>query len=166
MNLARFNTLPPDEAEKALRQCCGAERWVKAMLARRPFVSWDQLTQSASAVWGEMNETDWRQAFSHHPRLGDLDSLRQKFASTAAWAAQEQRGTTEATEETLKALQAGNVAYERRFGFIFILCATGKSAAEMLAALTARLSNDTATELRTAAAEQLKITHLRLEKLP
>ena len=112
-----------------------------------------------------LGEPEWREAFAHHPRIGDMASLRARFASTAGWAADEQRGAAQATEETLAALARGNRVYEERFGCIFIVCATGKSAAEMLALLEARLGNDPEHEMRMAADEQMKITRLRLEKL-
>jgi 2-oxo-4-hydroxy-4-carboxy-5-ureidoimidazoline decarboxylase len=106
------------------------------------------------------------EALAHHPRIGaDLDELRKKYASTADWASGEQAGAASASEATLRALQAGNIAYEARFGHLFVVCATGKSASEMLALLEARLHNDAQTELRIAAAEQAKITRIRLEKL-
>ena len=112
-----------------------------------------------------MLPADWLEAFAAHPRIGDLDALRKKFASTANWCAGEQAGVAAADEAVLTALADGNRAYEARFGYIFIVCATGKSAAEMLAILTARLANDPEVELKVATAEQAKITRLRLEKL-
>ena len=110
-------------------------------------------------------ETDWREAFTHHPKIGDVDALREKFASTAAWAAGEQGAVRQASEATLQGLKAGNEAYEQHFGYIFIVCATGKSADEMLALLQARLPHSPAEEIHVAMAEQAKITRLRLEKL-
>jgi 2-oxo-4-hydroxy-4-carboxy-5-ureidoimidazoline decarboxylase len=154
------------EAAVALRRCCGAERWVTGMLARRPFLDDAQLHAAAEEVWGECGEEDVKQALAHHPEIGaDLDALRERFASTATWAAGEQAGVAAADEATLVALRDGNVRYHERFGFTFVVCATGKSAAQMLALLQARLSNDPERELRVAAAEQAKITRLRLEKL-
>src|SRR5205085_9973807 len=101
----------------------------------------------------------------HHPRIGDREALRRRFAATAAWAGEEQRGARAAGEETLTALAAANQAYEQKFGYIFIVCATGRSADEMLAILGRRLEADPARELETAAREQRAITRLRLEKL-
>jgi 2-oxo-4-hydroxy-4-carboxy-5-ureidoimidazoline decarboxylase len=112
-----------------------------------------------------MGEADWREAFTHHPRIGDVSKLREKFASTATWSSQEQKGVSGASEETIQALAQGNRAYEEKFGFIFLVCATGKSAEEMLALLRERMPNDAAAELRIAAGEQAKITRIRLEKL-
>ena len=107
----------------------------------------------------------WREAFTHHPRIGDVAVLRERFASTAVWARGEQAGVAAADERTLAALAEGNRAYEARFGYVFIVCATGLKADQMLAMLNARLSNDAETEMRIAAEEQMKITRLRLEKL-
>jgi 2-oxo-4-hydroxy-4-carboxy-5-ureidoimidazoline decarboxylase len=136
------------------------------MTARRPFESADALFAAAEDVWAGLGRDDWLEAFAAHPRIGDIDGLRKKFATTADWSAGEQAGVAGAAEQVLRDLAAGNADYEARFGHTFIVCATGKTAAEMLALLRARLANDPAAELRVAAAEQAKITRLRLEKLP
>lgn len=163
MNLALLNG---PQAEAALTRCCGASRWVQGMLARRPFESETQVLVAADQVWAQMDRADILEAFDHHPRIGaNLDALREKFANTAGWSAGEQASVAQASEATLTALRDGNVAYEARYGHIFIVCASGKSAAEMLALLRARMDNDPAEELRIAAGEQAKITRLRLEKL-
>jgi 2-oxo-4-hydroxy-4-carboxy-5-ureidoimidazoline decarboxylase len=113
-----------------------------------------------------MEKADLLEAFSHHPEIGaDIASLRQRFASTAAWSAAEQAGVAGADDATLEALRDGNVRYREKFGYVFLVCATGKTAAEMLALLRARLAHDADAELQVAAAEQAKITRLRLEKL-
>jgi 2-oxo-4-hydroxy-4-carboxy-5-ureidoimidazoline decarboxylase len=156
--------LTDDAWRDGLTRCCGSSRWVDGMMVARPFADGPALLAAADEAWAATGEADWLEAFTHHPKIGDRDSLRQKFASTATWAAHEQSGTSAAAENVLTALADGNVAYEQKFGFIFIVCATGKSAAEMLALLEARLPNDRPTELRNAAAEQHKITRLRLEK--
>ena len=163
---ARLNALSRDEARAALLRCCGARRWAEGMLARRPFSSQSELLRAADAVWSQLDKSDYLEAFAHHPRIGeDLAALRAKFASTAGWAHQEQAGVRAADERTLLALRDDNQAYFDRFGYIFIVCATGKSAPEMLELLRARLHNEPAFELSIAAAEQAKITRLRLEKL-
>lgn len=163
---AVLNALSIEEARAALLRCCGATRWVGWMLAQRPFASTDALFRAAEGVWSQMERADILEAFSHHPEIGgDLDALRARFPTTAAWSTSEQSGAAEADRETLEALRDGNAAYRERFGYLFIVCATGKSAHEMLALLRARLSNDPETELRVAAAEQAKIMRLRLEKL-
>lgn len=154
------------DARAMLTRCCGASRWVEAMLARRPFGSLEALFAHADDAWSRASREDVLEALTHHPRIGaDMDELRKRFASTASWSAGEQSGAASATEETLGALRDGNVRYEARFGHIFVVCATGKSAAEMLALLEARMPNDAATEIRVAQAEQGKITKIRLEKL-
>ena len=163
--LSRLNSLPADAAREELRRCCGSARWVEAMAARRPFSDPAALYAAADEVWAGLGPSDWSEAFSHHPRIGDKEALRARFASTRQWAAGEQAGVEAASEETLDALARGNRDYEVRFGHIFIVCATGKGAEEMLGLLRTRLAHDPETERRVAAAEQAKITRLRLEKL-
>lgn len=165
MNVGAFNAIPTDDARAAMLRCCGSRRWADAMLVRRPFASADELFAAADAVWAALDRDDWLEAFAAHPRIGDINSLKQKFAATAAWSEGEQAGVAGADDAILHDLAAGNAQYEERFGHTFIVCATGKTAAEMLVLLRSRLANDAATELRVAAAEQAKIMHLRLEKL-
>lgn len=149
-----------------LARCCGSTRWVQAMVAARPFTDESSVFVASTQAEAEMSREDWLEAFSHHPRIGaDVEALRQKFAATANWSAGEQAGVTGADEATLQALAAGNRAYEARFGHIFIVCASGLTAAEMLARLQARMENEIDEELKIAAAEQAKITRLRLQKL-
>ena len=151
----RIDTSPLEEARAVLTTACGAHRWVDRMLIRRPFGSRDALLAVAREEWFSLGESDWREAFSHHPKIG------QKSADRLA--AEEQSGVSGAPADVLAALAEGNREYERKFGYIFIVCATGKTAAEMLALLQQRLPNDPATELRIAAEEQAKITALRLQ---
>ncbi len=165
MELSRINDLDDAAAFSSLQNCCGAANWVKAMLAARPFASSEELFNKASSIWWQLGPSDWLEAFTHHPKIGDLESLSKKFASTATWAAGEQASVAAAAEQVLKDLAAGNTAYENKFGYIFIVCASGKSAAEMLDILNSRLPNEAEAELRIAAGEQEKITKLRLEKL-
>jgi 2-oxo-4-hydroxy-4-carboxy-5-ureidoimidazoline decarboxylase len=167
MNVAQaLDALGEREAGEALARCCGASRWVRTMLAHRPFADDEALFAAADRAWSTMERADILEAFSHHPRIGsDLEALRAKYASTAGWSADEQRGALSASEHTLTRLRDGNQAYEARFGHIFIVCATGKSADEMLSLLEARLGNEPLAELAIAAAEQHKITRLRLAKL-
>ena len=161
-----LNALPPSEARLVLQRCCGAARWVEGMLRRRPFPSAAALLQEAEAVWLELAAADFLEAFSHHPEIGaSLDELRRKFAATAQLSLGEQAGAVSASEATLDALRSQNQAYRTRFGYSFIVCATGKTASQMLALLQARLDNAPEVELGVAAAEQAKITRLRLEKL-
>lgn len=165
MTLADLNALPPAACAAALATCCGATAWVAAMNQQFPFATAEALFAAADQVWQNLAEADLREAFTHHPRIGDMNALREKFASTATWAAGEQGAVQQASQDTLEALAAGNDAYEQKFGYIFIVCATGKSAAEMLALLRARLPNEASQEIHLAMSEQAKITRLRLQKL-
>jgi 2-oxo-4-hydroxy-4-carboxy-5-ureidoimidazoline decarboxylase len=164
-NIGHLNALPPGEAHAAFLRCCGSTRWAGAMTARRPYVSAEDLFDTSARIESTLSMADWLEAFTAHPRIGGKETLRKKFASTAEWCEGEQAGVSGADEDVLNKLAAGNAAYEERFGYIFIVCATGKTAGEMLAILEARLPNDPETELRIAAAEQAKITRLRLEKV-
>jgi len=165
MTLEALNALPGAEAKDALERCCGSRAWVERVAAARPFASREALLEAGRDAFSGLSRRDWLESFAHHPRIGDLRALRERFAATAAWAGDEQRGASAADDATLQALAEGNAAYERRFGYIFIVCATGKSVAEMLGLLRARLGNDSEAEMRIAADEQKKITALRLEKL-
>jgi 2-oxo-4-hydroxy-4-carboxy-5-ureidoimidazoline decarboxylase len=163
---AVLNALATADARLLLSRCCGSTAWIEAMLARRPFASTADLHRAAEEVWGNLSRADFLEAFSHHPPIGaDLARLAEKFATTHALSSREQAGMVEADRQTLAALRDGNLSYQRRFGFIFIVCATGKTAGQMLALLLARMENDAETELRVAAGEQAKITKLRLEAL-
>ncbi|MBI3554928.1 MAG: 2-oxo-4-hydroxy-4-carboxy-5-ureidoimidazoline decarboxylase [Deltaproteobacteria bacterium] len=153
-----LNTLTPDEAKVAFERCCGSKRWVDRMTASRPFPTPAALYEAADRIWGELSEDDFREAFTHHPKIG-AKGLRDR------WASNEQKGVHGASPETIEGLASGNTEYERKFGYIFLICATGKTADEMLALLRKRMNNDAHTEIRVAAAEQGQITRLRLEKL-
>jgi len=163
-NLELINDLSEVDAATALKKCCGAPAWVTAMVQARPFENTDTLFQKADALWFDLPENEWLEAFAHHPRIGE-SQLREKFASTAQWSAGEQAGVTRASEEVIQGLAVGNDAYYEKFGFVFLICATGKSAEEMLLALQKRLQNDRVTELQNAAQEHSAITKIRLEKL-
>lgn len=163
--VAWLNAMTADEARAIFLRCCGAARWANAMVAARPFVDGAALFAASARAFDALSREDWLQAFAAHPRIGDPDSLRKKYAHNGAWSGEEQRGVEGALESTIQDLAAFNTLYDQRHGFIFIVCATGKSAAEMLDLLRARVDNDTDTEVANAAAEQRKITTLRLEKL-
>ncbi len=166
MTLDELNHLPAPALAEALSKCCGSTVWVESMVARFPVFDVKTLMDEAKTQWNSLVEADWREAFTHHPKIGDdVEALRAKFASTSTWAEGEQASVSQATQATLEALAAGNDEYERKFGYIFIVCATGKSAEEMLALLQARLTNKPEDEVLTAAGEQDKITRIRLEKL-
>lgn len=160
-----FNILPKEKLIEELKKCCGSKAWVQRMLPFIPADDMVELLEDAEDEWWQCSQSDWKEAFAHHPKIGDIDSLRKKFASTANWAASEQSGVNKASEETILALAAANKLYEEKFGFIFIVCATGKSAEEMLALLQQRLPNEPDEEIIIAADEQNKITKLRIEKL-
>jgi 2-oxo-4-hydroxy-4-carboxy-5-ureidoimidazoline decarboxylase len=161
----RLNAASDAQAWNALSRCCGASRWILKMMRARPFCAAATLLEQSDAAFETLERADWLEAFSHHPKIGDLESLRSKFAATRDWAGNEQAGTNAADEATLRALAGGNSDYEQKFGFIFIICATGKSAEEMLLALRARLPNAPEEELHNAAQQQTQITRLRLRKL-
>jgi 2-oxo-4-hydroxy-4-carboxy-5-ureidoimidazoline decarboxylase len=151
-----------DEARRLLHAACGSTRWVEAMLARRPFGSEDRLLDDARDIWFGLNEGDWREAFAQHPRIGDREALARRFPSTYALSEREQAGVAEAPRDVLDLLATRNDEYAERFGYIFIVCASGLSAGEMLAMLETRLRNRPDVEIRIAAAEQARITALRL----
>jgi len=165
MSLAALNDMDAAMARAAFERCCGAARWAQAMVAARPFANPKALFGAGERAFANLQREDWLEAFSHHPAIGDVDALRAKFASTAAWAGDEQRGAAEADDMTLMSLANENRVYRDRFGYIFIVSATGKSAAQMLEMLRERSGHDPDTELEVAAGEQRKITRLRLEKL-
>lgn len=154
-----------DEARLLLRTCCGSERWVQRMMARRPFGDRPRLMSAARDEWISLAPADWLEAFSHHPMIGDRAALAARFPDTAQLSENEQAGVSGAREEVLSALADENNAYQDRFGHIFIVCASGHTAVEILAKLRARLPNDPATELNIAVEEQAKITALRLDGL-
>jgi OHCU decarboxylase len=135
------------------------------MASRRPFGSVPALLAAADEVWWSLDAEDWHEAFRAHPRIGETKAQARQTARASAWSAQEQSGAARADDGVTAALAEGNRAYEARFGHIYIVCATGKTAPEMLDILRARLAHDAETELRVAAGEQAKITRLRLEKL-
>ncbi|HEX8361918.1 MAG TPA: 2-oxo-4-hydroxy-4-carboxy-5-ureidoimidazoline decarboxylase [Longimicrobium sp.] len=163
--LDRLNRLPAEEAERELLTCCGSREWARRMAVARPFADERSLLEKAATVWWALGAEDWREAFRAHPRIGERKAEAGQSAREQAWSAGEQAGMESAAEATQRALAEGNRAYDERFGHIYIVCASGKTADEMLSILTRRLANDPATELRAAAEEQRKITRIRLEKL-
>lgn len=163
--VAQLDVLPPDRASQLLGDCCGSTRWIAAMVARRPFGSLERLLATSEEIWRSLGPDDWREAFSHHPRIGERRGGRPQSERGAAWAAGEQAGVGDARDDVRQALANANREYERRFGYIYIVCASGRTAEELLATVTDRLRNDPDTELAVAAEEQRRITRLRLEKL-
>jgi hydroxyisourate hydrolase len=160
MTLSSFNNLDKKAAATELLSCCGSKRWVSLMMKAFPFDSAEDIQRKATKAWyNECGEKDWKESFTQHPRIGDKKSFAEKFAG------KEQAGVASATGEVIEALVRSNEAYARKFGFIFIVCATGRSASEMLQLLTRRLNNDIDDELRIAMGEQHKITLIRFGKL-
>ena len=165
MERLRVDAAVPDEARALLASCCASTRWVDRMLSRRPFGSMDAMLTAAREDWRALSPADWLEAFAGHPRIGDREALRQRFGDARDRPAQEQAGVAGASDDVLSALAEGNAAYEKKFGFIFIVCATGLKADEMLSMLRTRMPNDPERELVVAAGEQAKITALRLANL-
>ena len=165
MSLEGLNALPAGEASQEFLKCCGSKRWAEAMTARRPYESIEELTRTANEIWWSLEQSDWLEAFRSHPKIGEKKAAKGVSEEAQKWSGQEQAAVQAASQQTLDSLAKLNHDYEGRFGFIFIVCATGKSAGEMLALLRERLQNDVETELPVAAAEQAKITEIRLKKL-
>jgi 2-oxo-4-hydroxy-4-carboxy-5-ureidoimidazoline decarboxylase len=162
--LVRWNALQSDKAEADILSCCGSKAWARAMAARRPILNEAALLAACDEVWRNLPESDWIEAFRSHPRIGESHSPASTPARSAVWSGEEQQKVGTAASDTKAALAAGNRFYEQRFHRIFIVCATGKSAAEILAILQRRLLNDEAAELQEAAEQQRQIAHLRLKK--
>ena len=160
-----LNELSADDARAEFLKCCGSQRWASAMTAARPFANVDELLTKADSIWWSLSAEDWLEAFRAHPKIGEKKAAAAQSEAARRWSEREQSGIRNAAADTMAALAAGNRDYEQRFGFIFIVCATGKSSEEMLAILQARLQNDAETEIAIAAEEQRKIMRLRLEKL-
>jgi 2-oxo-4-hydroxy-4-carboxy-5-ureidoimidazoline decarboxylase len=165
VSVAELSAMPESRAKKLLAECCGASRWISRMLARRPFKSRAAVLSTADEIWRSLDPADWREAFSHHPRIGERKSAMPQTARGSAWASREQSRVEGADDDIRADLAAVNREYEQRFGYIYIVFATGKSAEGMLALARERLRNDPDIELRVAAEEQRKIMRLRLDKL-
>ena len=160
-----LNAFPETDAQEALTRCCGSHRWVEGMVTARPYHSDRAMFEIAERTWWDLEPDDWLEAFSHHPRIGERIAEGQGSDTELRWSTAEQAGMDQADRETHDAMMARNLEYEERFGYVFLICATGRSGYEMLMALLTRLDNDPTEELRVAAAEQEKITRIRLEKL-
>lgn len=157
--------MPQVEAGALLSQCCGSSRWVAMMLARRPFRFRDSVFFSADMFWNSLTERDCLEAFAHHPRIGEQQGERAQGETGSAWSVAEQAGVDAADQNLKRELADANRKYEERFGFIYIVCAAGKGAAELLRIAQERLLNDPEAEMCVAREEQRKIMHQRLEKL-
>jgi OHCU decarboxylase len=164
-SLENFNRLPRQRALRALLDCCGSKKWAQQMVARRPFVGEADLLEAADKTWSALAREDWLEAFLHHPPIGQTRAGTKQSATASLWSAKEQSSAQKAAPQVLRALAEQNRAYAEQFGYVFLICATGKTSVEILDAVRQRLPNDPDTELRVAAEEQRKITRLRLEKL-
>lgn len=163
MTLCEFNALPSDQAESALMDCCGSARWAASVASRRPYATAEALHKAADSVWWKLERADWLEAFSHHPQIGKNPASGSE--SARQWAEGEQAGARRTSEDVKARLARANRAYFEKFGYIYIVCATGKTAEGMLAILNQRLQNDLPSELSIAAEQQRLITRIRLEKL-
>lgn len=164
-DLAWLNSITADEAAKELLQCCGSKRWASEMANKRPYATLETLIASANDIWWSLERSDWLEAFRSHPKIGEKKAANKVSPQSQQWSGQEQSGVAAASPGTTSSLAVLNEAYEEKFGFIFIICATGKTSDEILAALRERLQHDADAELPIAAAEQSEITELRLKKL-
>lgn len=160
MTVKVFNKISKAEKAKLLMSCCGSSVWAALMMKQFPFAGEKELIDAAIHIWyNQCSSIDWLESFAHHPKIGDLKSITKKFAG------KEQASVAAATKKTMTALANANAAYGAKFGFIFIVCATGKPATGMLRQLEDRLSNTIGEELHIAMGEQMKITILRFQKI-
>jgi OHCU decarboxylase len=164
-DLEQLNLLSAKEAESEFLKCCGSPRWARQMASARHFESFNELSETAERVWWSLEPHDWLEAFRSHPKIGEQKAEATTSDEAKRWSEAEQSGVRQAAAQTMQALADLNHKYEEKFGYIFIVCASGKSSDEMLAILRSRLGNNPDEELRVAAAEQAKITKLRLMKL-
>ena len=162
--LAHWNTLPPEQAAHEILPCCGSLSWARALSALRPFEDAAMLLAASDKIWRELPLADWIEAFQSHPRIGETRSQEESSTRSARWSSQEQSSAAMSPDSVKLALGEGNRDYEKKFGRIFIICATGKSANEILQDLQRRLKNDHANELQEAAEQQRQITQIRVKK--
>jgi len=162
--LGRWNRLPIDDAKTAILPCCGSTAWALGMVTRRPFADEATLLAASNETWRSLTQSDWMEAFHSHPRIGESRPAQSSPAQSAAWSLREQRNVGDADAAVKIALADANREYERRFNRIFIVCATGKSAPEILDILRRRLNNDAEAEFHEAAEQQRQITEIRLKK--
>ena len=162
--LARWNFLPIAAAVDEILPCCGSRAWADGMVGRRPLPDEGALLSASDEIWRSLTESDWLEAFRSHPRIGESQPPKAALQRSVAWSAEEQQNVAGANESVKIALAEGNREYERRFKRIFIVCATGKSPAEILKILQRRMKNDEHTELQEASEQQRQITQIRLTK--
>lgn len=165
MSLEKINTIANKQAYQLFEGCCCSPNWIEGMLSARPFKNKQALLDTANDIWQSLSEQDFLIAFTGHPQIGDLSTLQEKYAHTAKDAGHEQSAMSSADQSVIEEMFLLNKHYLEKFGFIFIVCASGKSATEMLSLLKNRIGNERPSELSIAANEQAKITAIRLEKL-
>jgi allantoicase len=161
----KFNHLSAKDSKRALLDCCGSAKWVERMRKLMPFRSDEEMFAAAESIWSELSRKDWLEAFRHHPRIGAKKAQVKQSPTAQKWSAGEQTAAQQSSAKTAAALTTANKTYAKKFGFVFLICATGKTSEEILRSLEERTGHDPETELRIAAAEQNKITRIRLEKL-
>lgn len=162
--LARWNALDPTTAASEILPCCGSEAWANSLAAARPIADEAALIQASATIWHTLPESAWQQAFDSHPRIGQQNAQLQATEQSLRWSSHEQSTAQTASDSTKQALAEANRRYEEKFHHIFIVCANGRSSAEILNILESRMNNDPATELREAAEQQRQITELRLHR--
>jgi len=162
--LRRWNSLPSEEAANEILPSCGSKAWANGMATRRPLSNEASVLIASDETWRGLAESERMEAFGSHPRIGESGATRSAAAQSAVWSAQEQRRVAAAGDIVKSALAEANREYEQRFNRIFIVCATGKSATEILEILRRRMQNDDASELHEAAEQQRQIIHIRLKK--
>jgi 2-oxo-4-hydroxy-4-carboxy-5-ureidoimidazoline decarboxylase len=163
--IERVNRLQVEDARKALLDCCGSIAWADQMISKRPFVDDAKLFESADKIWTHLDQKEWLRAIRHHPPIGSKRGKSKQSGIARNWSAGEQSAARESSPDTLAVLAAANQAYQATFGYVFLICATGKTGDDILQSLHQRLANDPETELYVAAEEMRKIVRLRLEKL-
>lgn len=164
-SIEKLNQLPEIELRELLTQCCGSKAYTKILAQMRPYLNLNDLIEKSNHTWYNLTHGDWIEAFSKHPMIGDLDKLKEKYSQHDSWSSEEQSGVRDAQEEIIKQLALKNEEYYEKFGFIFIVFASGKTAEEMLELLNERLENGKLVEIEIAGREQNKITRLRLQNL-
>lgn len=161
--LRLWNEMPEEEALFPLLSCCASKQWAQAVVKGRPYLDFAALEEAAAKVWWTLQEEDWMEAFAAHPRIGE-SRAHHASAQSKEWSSQEQSSMEQSEEAIRQAIAISNLEYEERFGFIYLVCASGKSATELLTILQRRLARDRVTELKEAAEQQRQITSLRLRK--
>jgi 2-oxo-4-hydroxy-4-carboxy-5-ureidoimidazoline decarboxylase len=162
--LFHWNLLPPDQAATEILPCCGSRAWAQVLAGERPFQEVAALLAASDRIWSGLSADDWSEAFASHPRIGTTTSVGKSSAQSLAWSASEQSDALKAADSIKLALAKANREYESKFRRVFITCATGKSAAEILENLQRRLNNEEPAEILEAAEQQRQITQLRLRK--